>query len=375
MKQFSQFNLSVMDSYISTELIGPFLFSVGIFSSVGVAVGTLSDLANKIFEFGLPINKAVQVFFLKVPEFASYALPISVLLATLMTYGRLSKDSEIIALRSCGISIYRLIIPALILSVLVTGLTFLFNELIVPAANYQATTILVETIHEEKPFLLQNDIFSPQYEQIGTEKQRLKSLFYAKIFQGNMMRNLTVINWAENELKEIIIATSASWNEGENVWDFYQGTVYQINPEMIHHFNLKKVNFPRVPLDLALKSRDPYDMNITQGMEYLKIIKFNGDQKKIILFQVRIQQKIAFPFICLIFGLVGSVLGCSQATGRSKSLGMSAGIVFVYYLLGFFTGAFGLIGVLSPFLAAWLPNFLGLGVGVFLLVKSANGLN
>jgi len=59
------------------------------------------------------------------------------LLAALMTYSRLSSDSELIALRSCGVSIYRLV-PAFILSFVVTGMTFLFNEQVVPAANYQA---------------------------------------------------------------------------------------------------------------------------------------------------------------------------------------------------------------------------------------------
>ncbi|MBR8827987.1 MAG: LptF/LptG family permease [Gomphosphaeria aponina SAG 52.96 = DSM 107014] len=367
---------SLMDRYIVTELIGPFLFSVGIFSAAGVAIGTLSDLGNKIFESGLPFSQAVQVFFLKLPEFTAYALPISVLLATLIAYGRLNKDSELIAFRSCGVSIYRVVTPAVILSLVVTGLTFLFNELIVPAANYQATRILVETINEEKPFLLTEDIFYPQYEQIneenGAKQRRLKSLFYAKKFDGKTMNNITVVNWANERLKEIIVAASASWNAEINSWDFSQVTLYQVTPETIREFETKQVEFPRAPLDLALKSRDPYEMNIAQAREYLEIIQFSGDEPKIMMFQVRTQQKIAFPFVCLVFGLVGSVLGCGQATGRGKSLGMSAGIVFMYYLLGFLIGALGLIGILSPFLAAWLPNFLGLGVGIWLLIKTAH---
>jgi lipopolysaccharide export system permease protein len=81
------------------------------------------------------------------------------MLATLITYGRLSSDSELIAMRGCGISLYRIIAPALFLSIIVTGITFSVTEFIVPAANYQATSILVNSIQEEHPFWQNKDIF------------------------------------------------------------------------------------------------------------------------------------------------------------------------------------------------------------------------
>lgn len=153
------FKFSILDSYLFQELIPPFIFSVAIFSTLGVAIATLSDLSYKIVNANLPFIYALQIFFLKIPEYVAYALPISVLLTTLMTYSRLSKDSELIAFYNCGLSLYRLITPALILSLIVTGLTFIFNELIVPNANYKATTILVEQINEQRKFLLRQDIF------------------------------------------------------------------------------------------------------------------------------------------------------------------------------------------------------------------------
>src|SRR4028119_248893 len=107
--------IPVMDRYIATELIQPFLFGVGAFSSIGVAIGTLFDLVRRVTDAGLPLGIAVQVLLLKMPEFIAYAFPMSTLLAALMTYSRLSSDSELIALRSCGISIYRLVVPAIFL--------------------------------------------------------------------------------------------------------------------------------------------------------------------------------------------------------------------------------------------------------------------
>ena len=120
--------LSVMDRYIAMELIAPFLFGVGAFSSLGVSVGALFELIRRVTESGLPLTIAFQVLLLQFPQFIVYSFPTSTLLATLMTYSRLSSDSELTALKACGVSVYRLVLPALVLCCVVTGLTFLFNE-------------------------------------------------------------------------------------------------------------------------------------------------------------------------------------------------------------------------------------------------------
>jgi lipopolysaccharide export system permease protein len=128
--------IALVDRYLVSLLIPPFVFGVGLFASLGVAIGNLSDLANKIADSNLPLLAAIEILLLKVPEFATYSLPVSILLATILTYGRLGNDSELIALRSCGASLYRLLVPALCLSFLVAGMTFLLNEYIVPAAKF-----------------------------------------------------------------------------------------------------------------------------------------------------------------------------------------------------------------------------------------------
>lgn len=367
-----------MDWYIVTELIPPFLFSVGMVSSLGVAIGNLSDLANKIVESNLPLSLAIEVLLLKVPEFISYALPISVLLATMMAYGRLSSDSELIALRGCGVSVYRLVVPAVVLSLLVTAITFLLNELVVPVANYQATSILVNTLKEEHSFWQNKDIFYPEYQKYnlpnGESIQRLKTLFYAEKFDGKNMKMLTIINFSDQRLNQIIVANSASWNSAEKTWDFLNGTIYKIANDSSYEtplsFKHQQLALTNVPFDLASQGRNPDEMNIAQAQEYMKILQLSGDEKKLLVLQVRTQQKIAFPFICLIFGLVGSALGVlPQHIDRATSFGISIAIIFTYYVLAFIIGSLGMIGILSPFMAAWLPNLFGLGIGCFLLIR------
>ena len=372
--------LSVMDRYIATELIGPFLFGVGAFSSVGVAIGTLFDLVRKITDAGLPLTIAMKVLLLKMPEFISYAFPMSVLLSAMITYSRLSSDSEVIALRSVGISVYRLVMPAIVLSLFVTGCTFLFNEMVVPAANYQASATLDKALNAEKPAFQKNNIFYPEYKeetQSNGEKIRaLKRLFYANQFDGKQMKGLTILEWSQRNLNQIVTAESAVWNSAQNAWDFFNGTTYVISPDAsyrnILRFAQQQLKISRAPLDLASKDRNSAQMNINQLREYMEILRIGGDAKELLKIKVSLQQKIAFPFVCLVFGVVGAALGTRpQRTGKATSFGISIVVIFAYYLLGFISGAFGQLSILSPLMAAWLPNLFGLGAGGLLLLRAA----
>lgn len=384
-KNFSIYSLipgiTVMDRYLATELVMPFLFGVGAFSSVGVAIGTLFDLVRKVTESGLLLSIAIKVLLLKLPEFVVYAFPMSTLLAALMAYSRLSSDSELIALRSCGVSIYRLVLPAIVLSFVVTGMTFLFNELFVPAANYQASQTLNQALKENKLTAAENNIFYPEYRQVtlpnGSKNRVLSRLFYAQQFDGQKMTGLTILDWSQEGLNQIINAESANWNVQQNTWDFFDGTIYLISADAsyrnIVRFKHQKLQLPRTPIDLVGKGRDYGEMNILQSYDYLKIVRLSGDEKKIRKLLVRINQKISFPFVCLVFGLVGSSLGIrpQRSNNRSTSFGISVIVIFSYYLLSFITGSLGQLAILSPFVAAWLPNIFGLSVGSFLLFRTA----
>lgn len=372
--------LSVMDRYLVSELIPPFLFGVGAFSSVGVAIGALFDLVRKITEAGLPMQIAMQVLLLQMPQFIAYAFPMSTLLAAMMTYSRLSSDSELIALKSCGVSVYRMVIPAVVLSLIVTAMTFLFNEKVVPAANYQASITMQKALKEDKPSFQESNIFYPEYGDVtqpdGKKIRAMKRLFYANQFDGERMKGLTILDWSQQGLNQIVTAESAIWNPAQSTWDFFNGTIYVISPDAsyrnILRFENQQLKLPKTPLDLVGKEKDSAQMNIAQVKDYLEVVRVTGDAKKIRRLNLRIQQKLAFPFVCLVFGLVGAVLGIQpQRTGKATSFGISVVIIFTYYLLVFITEALGLSGVLTPILAGWLPDFFGLGAGGFLLVKAA----
>ncbi|MBD1870440.1 LptF/LptG family permease [Oculatella sp. FACHB-28] len=369
-----------MDRYIATELTLPFLFGVGIFSSLGVSVGALFDLIRRVTESGLPISTAVEILALNFPQFMVYGFPASSLLATLMTYGRLSTDSELVALRGCGISVFRLVLPAVVLCTIVTGLTFVFNELIVPAANYRAATTLERALGDERPEFQEENIFYQEFQEFveddGDRKQRLARLFYAREFNGREMQGLTILDFSREGLNQIVSAKSAIWNLAQSTWDFFDGTIYVVSSDgsfrNIVTFEQQQIQLPRTPLDLASRGRDYDEMNIKQSLDYMALLQQGGDEAKIRKLRVRIQQKYSLPFVCVAFGLVGAALGTrSRRTGRATGFAISLVIIFGYYLSAVVTGSLAQNEVLSPFMGAWLPNLLGLVAGGFLLVRAS----
>jgi lipopolysaccharide export system permease protein len=373
--------ISVMDRYIITQLLMPFLFGVGAFSSIVLAVGSLFDLVRQVAEAGLPITIAIEVMALKMPQYVVYAFPMSILLSGMMTYGSFSASSEIIAFRSCGISVYRLILPAVILSFVVTGITFFFNELVVPIASQRATTTLTRALKQEKPAFKKENIIVPEYKEVvrnGNKEQVLVRLFYAEKFDGKTMTGLTIVDRSQQDgkLNQILNAESAILDSEKNTWDFTNGTIYLVSPDASYRnivtFQHQQLQLPKSPFELAAPDKNPDDMSASESMDYLEQIRLSGDNKKILSVAVKIQNKLALPFVCIVFSLIGSAMGIRpQRTGKATSFGVSVLMIFGYYMVMFVCGALGQAEIISPFLAGWLPNFIGLAIGGWLVAQAA----
>jgi lipopolysaccharide export system permease protein len=369
-------NVSVMDRYIFIQLLLPFLFGVGAFSSIATSVGSVFELMRQVTQYGLPIGIAIKVLLLTMPEFIGYSFPMSVLLSTMMTFGRLSGDSEIIALRSAGISVYRLIAPAVVLSLMVTGVTFMLQESITPAAKVEAALTMERALKQDKPSFKKDNIIFPEFaeetQKDGSKSQGLVRIFYARQFDGQEMTDVLVIDRSINQVNRIINAKSGKLSLGEKTWELTDAMVYEPTTGKRGFSGRMMVNLGRTPLEIGALERKPDEMNITESIAYLDVLRAKADWKAVNTFQIRIQQKLALPFVCLIFGIIGSAIGIRpQRGGKATSFGVSLVMIFAYYLIITVMSSLGEIGYLSPFLAGWIPNMLGIGVGIYLLTKTA----
>jgi lipopolysaccharide export system permease protein len=370
--------LSLMDRYIAAELILPFTFGVVAFTSIGLSIGVLLDLLRRVTESGLPLSIALQILFLKLPYFIGLAFPMSMLLSCLMVYGRLSSDSELIALRSCGVSVYRLVAPAIAIGLIVTVITFAFNEAVVPAANYQASQILEQAVNKNRPSFTEKNILYQEFRQVrqpnGRREDVLSRTFYAREFDGQKMKGLTILDFSQDGLNQIVTSEAAMWNAEQKTWDFFNGTIYLVAPNgsyrNIVRFEQQQLKLPRTPLDIAKTSRDADEMNVWEIQDYLQLIEQSGNQREVRKMRLRLQQKLSLPFACLAFGIVGATMGVRpQRTSRAAGFGVSLIIIVSYYLLIILGQALYQFGVFNAFFAGWLPTIAALSAGLFLLIR------
>ena len=138
--------IPLLDRWLVGEILAPLLFAVAAFTVVGLSIGVMFELVRRLVEDGLPAWTALQVMLLSLPRFLVLSFPMATLFATLLAYSKLTANSELTALRSVGVSTVRLVVPALVLSALLTRVVLLFNDVIVLKANTQAEVTLQKAL-------------------------------------------------------------------------------------------------------------------------------------------------------------------------------------------------------------------------------------
>ena len=377
--------IALIDRWIVGQIIPPMIFAISAFTVISLSVGVMFDLIRKIVEYGLPLVQAFKALIYSLPSFLVLSFPMAVLLSTLLSYGKLSANSELLALRSLGISTSRIIAPAIAVSIFMTGLTFYFNDNLVPTSNKLAESTLRSGIgssfNKEKG--KNNIIFSRKGSRINSITNKptkintfLTHIFYASRFENNTMKEVTVLDFSRENIKQILTANTAIFDRDNSSWVFTDGNI--ISTDSIGQttsIKFRKYTYPFVegPLDLAKVPKNASDMSLKEALEAERIYKKIGDLKEIRKIQVRIQEKFTLPCACLVFGLIGSILGSKSNLRSSKSqgFGLSVILILVYYVISFLCSSFGVKGLLPPIIAAWFPVVISLGGGFYFLRRSS----
>jgi lipopolysaccharide export system permease protein len=369
-----------MDRWLVGELVGPLLFAIAAFTVVSLSVGVMFELVRRVVESGLPMNVAVQVLGLRLPGFLVLSFPMATLMATLLAYSRLSGNSELTALRSVGLSTRRIIAPALAVSLLMTGLTFLFNDVIVPRTNTQAEVTLRralgKAIATEKGENVVYSRFGRIRDQQGDSDRGLVQLFYAREFADGQMSGVTVLDFSRQATTQMLVAERGLWNESKGQWEFRDGRLVTIaSGGATTSATFDRYFYPlnQGPIKVARLPKDAAQMTLSQAIEAEGLLVEAGDRKEARRLRVRIQEKFTLPMACVVFGLIGSSLGArpNARTSRSQGFGISVVLILVYYILSFSFSSLGVKGTLPPAVAAWSPVLISLaGGGVLLRLAS-----
>ena len=378
-------SIPLIDRWLIAQILPPMLFAISAFTVISLSVGVMFDLIRKIVEFGLPLFLAIKVLFFSLPSFLVLSFPMAVLLSTLLAYGKLSANSELLALKSLGIKTSRIIAPAIAVSILMTGLTFYFNDNLVPASNKLAESTLRAGIgssfsSEEGKDNIMFSRYGSRIESATNKPTKINTflthIFYASWFENNIMQGVTVLDFSRQDIQQILKAKSAVFDKENSSWIFSDGSIVSVDQGgQTTNIQFEKYRYPFVegPLDLARVPKDATEMSLKQALEAERIYKETGNLKEIRRIQVRIQEKFTLPFACLVFGLIGSSLGSKSNLRSSKSqgFGLSVILILVYYVMSFVFSSFGVKGLLSPIIATWLPVLISMGGGIYFLRKAS----
>jgi lipopolysaccharide export system permease protein len=360
--------IKTIDRYIFKELLEPFLFGLGAFTAILSASMIMFELVRAVVLKGMPLVVALQVFVYRLPSIVVYIFPMAMLLGALLAFSRLSSQSEIIAFRASGISLYRLIVPVIFLGLIVSFVNLTFSEIVVPESNKAAKNLLIETSAKHQP-KMQKNVFVPEM-----KKGVLKRIFYAETMRGSTMQDVIVQEFSDGKLNQILTAKTAVWQKDKNEWLFSDGTIYLIaeTGEYKHLIKFKEqsIAIKYTPADFYIGDKNPEEMTLGELREFIGLKEKMGVD--VTDFKIQLNMKMAIPFASLVFALLGAPLGINPRRASSSiGLGLSIIVIFLYYILTFISMSIGELGIITPGMAAWLPNFITGGIGWYILSQKA----
>ena len=357
--------MNILSRYILTQ----FFRFVGICQAGAITLFLMAEFIERIDD--LVEKKAAFIdgllyFLFKIPQLVIFSIPLTVLLASVLSLLLLSRGNELVAMRACGASIYRMITPILAASFGIAVITFVANEYIVPAANQRVNHIWQVKVKKIAPrgYNRTNKIWY---------RSEDNTIWQITVFDPFTDRMLGVTLYrlnGENRLYQRIDAKAARWIPDVKRWRFDDGLIHRFNEKggitqeafTAAHFNLKDV-----PDDFKQSGKKPEEMSWAELRNHIAIMQTSGVDTTSQV--VDLWAKLSTPFICFVLALVGVPFSIRSNRSGGVALGVAITIAIgAGYLILFYVGiSLGHAGRLPPPVAAWGPNIIFLMSGTYLL--------
>jgi lipopolysaccharide export system permease protein len=346
---------------------------------IGVMVFTVILLMDKIFHLielivtrGVSPFKILSLLFFISPSFLIVTIPISVLLGTLLAFGRLSSDSEITAFKASGMSLFQLFIPVSFFSIAACLLTAFFIFYGLPWGNRGFLANLYMIAQSKADVEIKERVFNDVFEGLVVYVDKIP-------IQGKKMEGIMIYDERDKGKTNTIFA-----QEGYLISNSQsqESTLKLLNGE-IHRYDSKVNAYQKVQFDTYAIKLEVAKALITMGKKFqeremsIDAIKERIAKMKIIgedttSQEIELHKRYTIPLTCIIFGLIGVPLGIQpRRSGKSYGFVLSILILLIYYISLTAFEIFAVRHTIPAFLAAWIPNFLFGGFGIYLLFKSA----
>jgi len=357
--------------YILKEILPVFLIGLMVFTIV-LLMDKILKLIELIVNRGVSISQILMLLAFLSPSFLIFTIPMSVLLATLIAFGRLSGDSEITAFKASGMSLYQLFLPISVFSVGAYLVTTLLVFYALPWGNVGFKTTLYKIAQSKADIEIKERVFNDMFEDLVVYVEKVP-------IQGKRMEGILIYDERDQEKLNTIFAQqgflSSNPNSQEVILRLFNGDIHRFDPRTNVY---QKIKFDAYDLKLELakvlgsvgRKLKEHEMSIDDIKERMEQKKGLGQDTT--SQEVELHKRYAIPFACIVFGLIGVSLGIQpRRSGRSYSFVFSILVILTYYISLTASEILALRHTIPSFLAGWAPNLIFGGLGIYLLVKAA----
>ncbi|MDD2334952.1 MAG: LPS export ABC transporter permease LptF [Geobacteraceae bacterium] len=355
--------------YILKEITVPFLLGFAVFTFV-LLMGRFMNLADLVIAKGVPVADVARLLLYMLPSFSFITIPMSFLLALLLAFGRLSADNEITALKSGGISLYGILSPVFFFAFCAYIATSAITIYALPRGNTAFKTLLYNAINVRVNISLKDQVFNDDFPGLV--------IYVARYDEAN------------HQISGVLIYDERNAGEPSTIFA-RRGTIMTDPKRKALRLILNDGGIHRVQgkSNYQLMKFDRYDLSINFDQKYKIVpteneldmtfnelrhaIKLPGVAPNILRdLRLEFHRRLAFPFACFVFALIGVPLGLqNRRSGKSSGFSVCLAVLLLYYIVLSIGKSLGQRGIVSPAIAMWIPNLLFISMGIYLFKKTA----
>jgi LPS export ABC transporter permease LptG/LPS export ABC transporter permease LptF len=357
----------ILDDYVLRQ----FLEYLGLVLATFVVltlVFTFFELLGDIVRNRIALITVGEYLVNVIPSMVYLMTPLSVLIAVLVTFGLLQKSNELTAMKATGISLYRLIVPILILATMLSFTLFIFDQLYLPHANKRQDALRNEI--KGKPA---QTYLNPQHKWIFGAHQEI---YYYEFFDSerNQFANLSVfdINPKAFALTERTFASRVFWNDSLHKWVFERGWTRTLAATQVKDYRTFDVatfaNVDEPPSYFKKEVKQYSEMNFDELKSYIRELEQGGFD--VVRLKVQLYKKLSFPLITLVMSILAIPFALSAGRqGALRGVATAIGIAVVYWITSGLFEAMGNVNQLPAALAAWSPDVIFALAGGYFMLK------
>jgi LPS export ABC transporter permease LptF/LPS export ABC transporter permease LptG len=370
---FSGMRLAIVPQLIDAYVLNSFIFYfvVLLVSFVMmIHIFTFFELISDIIRNRIPVAQVFEYLFFLTPELIYDSTPLSVLVAVLITFGVFTKNNEVTAFKACGVSAYRLAVPVLLASTVLSGALFAFDHYYVPDANRRQDA-LRNVIKGRAP----QTYLRPDRKWIYGKGDRI---YYYKYFDTSesVMVGVSVfeLDTKAFRLTRNIQAEKARWEPALKTWVFQNGWSRDFNNDhevKFVNFQGQAATFPECdepPNWCVREVKQYFQVNFRELEAYIRDVQRSGFNT--VPLQVQYHKKFSVPLFALIMALISIPFAfVAGARGAMAGVGVSFGIAIAYLSLSKLFEQIGNLNQLPPQVAAWSPDAIFALTGLYFLAR------